>query len=198
MSQVKDLSDFLSDLGSMQWGYIIYRTVYTSESNELFPLVVQRLEAYMMEGLRSTYTPSSLRDEEATLALQVRQQCQNIVIEDREQFDNVTFAQLRAHFQSYIEDDETGRWESGGGSKMFVVVDAEVMQSILSAPAIPQLPSEAQRIQRNRYYIKIVDPEFERNAEVWFREGEWDGSMKASIFDLWYLWFLITDEEIVG
>jgi len=67
---------------------------------------------------------------------------------------------------------------------MFMVIDGEVMRSILSAPAVPRLPPFGRITENNRYRVKIVNQEYDQHGGLWFGEGEWDGSMKASIYDL--------------
>lgn len=49
MAQQSDQRDFLERqlLGNRHWGYVIYRTVYTPESEEAWDAVVAKLEAYM-------------------------------------------------------------------------------------------------------------------------------------------------------
>ena len=179
-----------------RWGFAIYRTVYTIESETLFPIAVQRLDRYLKEGFKNYGTPENRKEEEAQLLSQIKQQnVNNEVLDNKEKFENATFDELRAHFEEWIEGkDEENRW-FGAGARVFIVVDQEALESIVGAPEEPYLPLEDDIVEFSRYFTKVVDRDYSVGPYPMPPEG-YHGWVRASLFDLWLLYQYMDEESL--
>lgn len=84
----------------LNWGYIIYRTIYSAESDTLFPEAIRYIEASIKRDfLSDNCWPNTTAEE-------IRQTCakyQSTIIEDPILFSNASFDTIRAHFENWVK-----------------------------------------------------------------------------------------------
>ncbi|EED20845.1 hypothetical protein TSTA_080780 [Talaromyces stipitatus ATCC 10500] len=190
-----------------QWGFAIYRTVYTPQSDELWSSVLEKLESYMELSCKDP----GYRDE-----------LSNIVVWDREKFNNASIDEIRKDFRREMlipemgddeikSDDDAATedrkqdlycqkqaelaeelgdealWGEVNGSYC-LLIDDEVFQSILNAPE----PAKGMKMKWGTYeyigFVKVVTV-YERS----FRNEHWPGWGKI---DFRLLWWLRGEDEI--
>ncbi|OQE46117.1 hypothetical protein PENCOP_c001G02232 [Penicillium coprophilum] len=108
------------------WGYTIYRTTYTPQSNAGFPRMVDLTANYMKDGFYSCYESSRQYNPRAnefkiTPWDEIWPNYQPRVIEDSSQFDGASIDQLREHFRA--EAAELDVLDIFPGYRMFIVID---------------------------------------------------------------------------
>src|ERR1700710_2945427 len=72
---------FLDSLGPNTWGYIIYRTVFTPDSNICFPLAIEKLNAYVKAEVDRDLVGTQL---DAGVNHAVWNKWRGIVVDDKE------------------------------------------------------------------------------------------------------------------
>jgi hypothetical protein len=117
------------------WGWVIYRTVYTPESDILWPRVIKNINAYLAHNLRETLSWNDRdKNHAATMA-----KFENFWMSDASLFDAASFEDLRAHFASWLQTQDT---EDEEGDKClphirfrtFLVIDQHTFETIANAP----------------------------------------------------------------
>ncbi|KAJ5966824.1 Aldo/keto reductase [Penicillium viridicatum] len=132
------------------WGYTIYRTTSTPQSNAAFLCMVDLTTKYMKDGFYNYYESSRQYNSRAnefniTPWDKIWPNYQPRVIEDASQFDGASIDQLREHFRA--EATERDVLDEFPGYRMFIVIDEESFQTLQNAP-----PPE-----KRRYYVKLVE-----------------------------------------
>ncbi|CAP93079.1 Pc16g04090 [Penicillium rubens Wisconsin 54-1255] len=112
------------------WGYTIYRTTYTPQSNAAFP-AANEFNITPWDEIWPNYQPR--------------------VIEDASRFDGASIDQLRKHFRAdAIERDMLDVFPS---YRMFIVIDEESFQTLRNAP----FPENSKYEERRYHYVKLVE-----------------------------------------
>ncbi|KFY01582.1 hypothetical protein V490_00846 [Pseudogymnoascus sp. VKM F-3557] len=148
----RETTRFLRDLHTPKWGYAIYRTVYTPESDALFPLALAKLDGYVHCEIDwdlykdPTYDPVPNRE--------IRERYENVVLEDRERYDGASMDSIREYFRQWVE----GQGKDVGDSPRFqicLVFDEAAVRALSAAP--DPLPSSG---APPGVLIRVVDGEF--------------------------------------
>ncbi|KAJ5852599.1 uncharacterized protein N7529_011984 [Penicillium soppii] len=163
------------------WGYTIYRTTYTPQSNAAFPRMVDLTTNYMKDGFYNYYESSRQYNSRAnefniTPWDEIWPNYQPRVIEDASQFDGASIDQLREHFRA--EATERDVLDVFPGYRMFIVMDEESFQKLQNAP----LPEDSKYEEDRRHYVKLVEA-----LEVDPYES-FPGWMKCSLSSLFEVW----------
>ncbi|KAJ5124769.1 uncharacterized protein N7515_008594 [Penicillium bovifimosum] len=162
------------------WGYTIYRTTYTPQSNAAFPRMVDLTTKYMKNEFYNSYRNSLgeyFRANEFIITPwnEIWPNYQPRVIEDASRFDGASIDQLREHFRAdAIERDVLDCFP---GYRMFIVIDEESFQTLQNAP----FPENSRYEERRHHYVKLVEAEVDPSD--WFQ-----GWMKCSLPSLWEVW----------
>ncbi|KAG9695013.1 hypothetical protein KCU95_g4716, partial [Aureobasidium melanogenum] len=117
------------------WGWVIYRTVYTPESDQLWPRAMDTINTYLACSLQKTLIESGLEEDYETMIAEL----ENYWMDDASLFDQATFENLRTHFTSWLQTQDT---EDEEGDKMlpcvrfwtFLVIDETNLKMIADAP----------------------------------------------------------------
>ncbi|KAJ5333203.1 hypothetical protein MYU51_014821 [Penicillium brevicompactum] len=163
------------------WGYTIYRTTYTPQSNAAFPRMVDLTTKHMKNGFYWEYESSLSWRPRAKEFIktpwdEIWPNYQPRVIQDASQFDGASIDQLREHFRAdAIKRDVLDMFPS---YRMFIVIDEESFQTLQDAP----FPGDMNYKERRRHYVKLgealeVDP-----------HEDFPGHMKCSLPSLWEVW----------
>jgi hypothetical protein len=171
------------------WGYIIYRTVYTAESDELWPLAMDKLAKIMDDEIDSDLQAEIRRkgpeDEEPDGDAErlVRETHKDVIFSDKQFWDGATIEQVRDHFAEYLrasKDRGTGRFEG------CLFIDERSLKSIVASPD-PQpwlkgkMPEEPIKPWG---FVGMIDGRYPGNR--W--KARYTGYMRVDILSLWHLY----------
>ncbi|TIA10886.1 hypothetical protein D6C80_07842 [Aureobasidium pullulans] len=178
------------------WGWVIFRTSYTSDSETLWPQAISLLNAWLDDQTRISLRKCGEEEEhEETMA-----QLQNVLMDDPS-LDKASFDQLRSRFAAWLETQDTED-EDGGKNlplqrfKNFIVVDDLVLQSTKDAPR----PDNKQAKAKDKLapYVKVVTAQHQDGTRLPLRSARsgqnagqgklFPGYMKVSILDLRFFW----------
>ncbi|KAJ5097684.1 hypothetical protein N7456_008405 [Penicillium angulare] len=87
------------------WGFIIYRTVYTDESDILWPLAMEKISDELNSSIEGSlrYAPPSRRGGDDSSPEQLIQAShKDVVICDAIRWDGASIEQVRNHFAEYL------------------------------------------------------------------------------------------------
>ncbi|KAJ5369228.1 uncharacterized protein N7496_008988 [Penicillium cataractarum] len=108
------------------WGFIIYRTVYTPESDELWSACLDkieesiRLEIDIFGGEYTDQTPERI----------LKDTFKNVVLEDRDRWESASVEQIRADFIAHLESIGSFVGDDAPRSTVCLVIDDACLQSI--------------------------------------------------------------------
>jgi hypothetical protein len=154
--------NFLRHIGGRNWGFAIYRTVYTPESEALWPLVLAKLEAYIHTSVWAdvdgdkpdTQSGEKPLDSEPNRQVSLRLKC--CIISDPQKFDGVSFSDIGRHFVNVFRNTKMA--ETPGTSRsVCLVIDRDVFCWLRDAP-IPVSQTDDPDL-----WIKIVDGDYDMN-----------------------------------
>ncbi|KAG9951319.1 hypothetical protein KCU85_g2781, partial [Aureobasidium melanogenum] len=154
------------------WGWVIYRTVYTPESDRLWPQAKKAINTYMAHSLLQTLIDSRAeKDYEGLLAV-----LENLWMDDASQFDQATFEDLRVHFATWLQTQDTDDEE---GDKLlpcvrfhtFLVIDETNLQSIAEAADPNDEASDIRAVMGPRIKVISAQRDARRLPEARSRRG---------------------------
>ncbi|KAL3463713.1 hypothetical protein BJX64DRAFT_115715 [Aspergillus heterothallicus] len=165
------------------WGLAIYRTTYSPFSETHFDAITELLTALAKYSVRKWKDLNP--DDPAKLAAKSALQAtyQPVILNNKAEFDGMTFEAIRAHHQALVERPVGERPLI---NKYFcVVVDDEVVQTLAGADPAALIATENISDDYNKYWVKAIesDPEDEDDK----------GWMKCSVYALWNAWIAMDD-----
>jgi hypothetical protein len=182
---------------SKPWGYVIYRTTYTPESDSLWRRAINTINTYVAHFALETLTEQN----KESLYEETISRLENIPIQDPA-LGGATYDELRVHFASWLQTQDR-RGESGDKDlprarfRTFLVVDQAALEIIANAPnptdigvdpravSRPSLTAVAAQHQEGRRLRPTRSARGPRNAN----DGRlFPGWMKVPIFTLHEFW----------
>jgi hypothetical protein len=171
------------------WGYFIYRTVYTAESDELWPFAMDKLAKNMDNQINSDLYADNRRkkpkDEEPDGDAErlVMETHKDVIFSDKQFWDRATIEQVRDHFVEYLrasKGEGTGRFEG------CLLIDERSLKSIIaSSDPLPWLEGERPRLPvKTRGFVGMIDGRYPDNR--W--KARYTGYMRVDIRSLWHLY----------
>ncbi|OQE44344.1 hypothetical protein PENCOP_c002G07859 [Penicillium coprophilum] len=155
------------------WGYVIYRTTYTPQSDTAFSQIIDLLNSYIKDELFSEYasTPKSkLHCAEPTPYQEIWAQHLPIIMADPAQFDEASIDSIRAHFESWVNSRARRNYTT------CIVIDDESLQAFLDARHSEKSKSDRNGIHSIRYLkVLTASPEID----------EYDSFMGAEYPGIW-------------
>lgn len=153
---------FLRHIGGRNWGFAIYRTVYTPESNALWPLVLAKLEAYIHTSIWAdvdsdkpdAQAGENPLDPEPNRQVSLRLKC--VMISDPNKFDGASISDIGQHFVNTFRNTNSAETPSVSRS-VCLVIDRDVFCWLRDAP-IPQSQTDDPDL-----WIKVVDGDYDLN-----------------------------------
>ncbi|KAF3388503.1 hypothetical protein F1880_003869 [Penicillium rolfsii] len=175
----------------LSWGYVIYRTTYTPESEPHFSAVIKYLEACIKEEFFEESAKYASNGGDPAIYEGIWAQHSSTVIEDAAQFNRASIDAIRAHFEAWV--DAQGQRDKFNKYRMCIVIDEECLQTLLSA-SVETLDQEAELAQGDTVrYVKVV--------EAWPNLADFEpfpGWMKCWPLALWDLWTMMCDSDDMG
>lgn len=172
------------------WGFTIYRTVYTPESNELFPAaleilnrIVRRHTHFQIDWMRPVWNPDPAPNDE------LLRRFHNEVIEDPITLNNVTVQAVAARFRAFAAEHSLtlGYENENTRYKVCLMVDEQAMKNLLRVPEYKERDDK-----RDPYFLccPVISTWVRKEARLgvfWFY-GAWE--LVPS------LWFKLLDTQL--
>lgn len=155
-----DVVPFLKDeiMKRWPWGFMIYRTVYTPESDRHWLSAVEAIQKNLFRSIN--FSLEHLRNQHEKPYRLLREGYRSIVVDDKDRFDGATKDQVRQHFKEWV-DKENGFF--GVRFRFCLLVDEEALQSIIRTPVqalcstrTPNWP------EKNGAWVSVIDPKYNR------------------------------------
>jgi hypothetical protein len=171
------------------WGYIIYRTVYTAESDELWPIAMDKLAKVMDYSIDSDfyaeirYKEPEDPEPEADAERLVKETHKDVIFSDKRFWDKASIEQVRHHFSEYLRASKgrgTGRFEG------CLLIDERSLKSIVASPD-PQSWLEEKRPKKPSQtwgFVGMIDGRYPENRY----EPRYTGYIRVEILSLWSLY----------
>lgn len=181
---------------------MIYRTVYTPESDKLWPGIMEKLEAYIHKSIWydvNNAAPDAPLDPEPN-----RQVCallKNVIMNSKDEFDGATIPDIQKHFAKFadIADYLQGGSKSDGAlycsseeigndpmvnDKVCLLVDQDVLEAVRDAP------DPSPKAWDKSLYVKAVDgcydPPYDPDLDE--NHPRYSGWAFVNAFELWDLY----------
>lgn len=139
------------------WGWVIYRTTYTPESDILWPQFLNLVTKALSAGVRRNLKQNEdARDHDSEM------KCLENIFMDDIKFDGATHNDLRAHFTKWLQTQVTEIYEDEEGEEVtpphprhnnLLVVDEAVLQNMKTAPSLDDYYSKP---LKKSPYLKAV------------------------------------------
>lgn len=139
------------------WGYTIYRTVYTPESNQHWDAVLEAIS-------KNVYADLDLHEDKPSQIF--KEGYRPLVFDDPAQFDGATLDEIRNNFREVRESDNRNQ---GVRFRWCLVIDESALQSVIRRPG----------------WVTVVDPKY-RGGNSYSRQY-YSGYFRIYLNDLWGL-----------
>lgn len=187
------LRKFLNHLdirGRETWGFAVYRTVYSPESDISFPQAIERLTQFVRLGLEHSVNALGiphLELEKSQLIDKIMERFRLNVFEDQDQFDGCRAYQLAPHFTLHMAESELDLDDVHGVDAIFLYIDEECLKDIMAAPDCDrQVRLDDPPLTFPSVRAGDVSPEA--------RHGRVPSSTTRVAWDLWYCYYELSDE----
>lgn len=88
-----------------RWGYVIYRTTYSAESDAHFSTIIRYLEACVKkEFLADSISLDGSINEDPAIHEELWARHNFTIMEDAAQFDGASIDSVRTHFQPWVDE----------------------------------------------------------------------------------------------
>ncbi|KAL4911190.1 hypothetical protein BDW74DRAFT_142524 [Aspergillus multicolor] len=158
------------------WGLIIYRTVYTPESDRLWPIVLAKIDAYLdgsiAADLNSEREKLDLRESDLTPERLLKESRKHVIFSDKRFWDGVSTEAIRAHFSEYLRASKGREYRFRG----CLVIDERSLDSIARS-------SDQTRL--GEAWVNMVDGRYPHESGA--AEG-YRGFMRVDMNCLWVLY----------
>lgn len=155
------------------WGYIIYRTVYTPESEELWPIVMKRMAHQLHRGIECELDyPRELHGDESRPEQLIKESHKDVIISDPSRWDGASIEQVRGLFAVYLRKIKQEDYSEESRFASCLVVDERSLKSIAED-------------DRNGF-VGVVDGRY--NPEERYDNPSYLGFMRVQIKALWDLY----------
>jgi hypothetical protein len=169
------------------WGYMIYRTVYTAESDELWPIAMDKLTQIMNYSIESELYADICHKEpgdpepDSTAEQLVKESYKDVIFSDKKFWDRASIEQVRQHFTEYLHASK-GRGD--GRFEGCLIIDERSLKSIIASPITPQRHSQPYG------FVGMIDG---RYPETQY-EPQYTGFIQVEIRCLWPLYVELTSK----
>ncbi|KFY01210.1 hypothetical protein O988_02861 [Pseudogymnoascus sp. VKM F-3808] len=182
----------LRSLHQPSWGFTIFRTVCTPQSDVQFPLFLAKLDAYVKDSidyeLRPDYLsgPSTEPPFDSGPNEEMKRRYANDVIEDPS-LDGASIDEVRDVFTKWLKDNgvDLEMHQLYARHRVCIMVDEAVLNSVAAGPEDPD-----QSYGLESVWVKVVE-------YLAPGEQEWQGWLEVGLNALYYFWFnVFAGEEV--
>ena len=177
------------------WGFTIFRTIYTLDSDETVATAVDRLSRYAKHFTDNESMPPRIDDPYDPLPNQdLWSRYYNEVIENKEILSNASVEEVGHIFDEWIRANRTPvdygnqrfSWLNGR-FRFCLMLDQESIDNIPAMPDDPRTPLKLGR-QKLLHWVKVITNETMRGGRRWW--------LRVGIAEyLWPLWFMCFDPD---
>jgi hypothetical protein len=169
------------------WGYMIYRTVYSTESDELWPIAMDRLGQIVNHSIESELYADIRHKEpedpepDSTAEQLVKESRKDVIFSDKKFWDGASIEQVRQHFAEYLcasKGRGYGRYEG------CLIIDERSLKSIVASPITRQ------RYSRPYGFVGMIDGRYPETRY----DLQYAGFMRVKISCLWPLYTELTSK----
>jgi hypothetical protein len=144
---------FLGEIQTLEhWGYDIYRTVYTPESDEKWEAAIAKIDSYVKADLYGQNPDVERKELSDTILAKYR----NTIIQDPAVFDQASQDSLRTHFLQRLADNGKRLGSYGPENRLFIMLDEETLKIITTASDDP-LDAVPCGAEWQEHRVKVVD-----------------------------------------
>lgn len=182
----------LHSLHQPTWGFTIFRTVYTPQSDAQFSLFLAKLDAYVKSSIDYELRPSLFSALSTELPFdsspneEMKRRYANDVIEDHN-LDGASIDEVRSAFTKWLKDNRVDLElpDPYARHRVCIMVDEAVLNSVVAGPEDLYQSYELEAV-----WVKVVE---------YFSPGEeeWQGWLKVGVNALYFFWFEIFASEEV-
>ena len=138
------------------WGYVIYRTTYTPQSDIAFLKMIESLNGHIKKELFSEAASKKdhkLHSTKPTPCEEIWSHHLPIIMENRLQFENASTESIHSHFSSWVK--AAHRSNQNSLYRMCIVIDEESLQEFLSA-SLPGNHSDEEIPKHPFRFVKVM------------------------------------------
>ncbi|KAJ5742045.1 hypothetical protein N7533_011454 [Penicillium manginii] len=177
---------FLRNLGTSgsPWGYIIYRTVYTPESEELWPIAMEKLTRLTFCEFEAEFKNHHVNARNSRPERLVKEAHKNVIISDPDYWNGAGIETIRAHFAEYLR--AAGEYKSIGTSRFggCLVIDERSLKSIIATT--DPFNERGERQWGNVGFVGMVDGRYEQGIK--YDIPSYKGFMRVRVRNLWWMY----------
>jgi hypothetical protein len=162
------------------WGYVIYRTTYSAESNAFFPDIIRFIEACIKKQFASAGA-----DRSRNYVSEDWPKYRSTIMEDPAQFQGASLDEIRTHFETWV--DAQGMRDKWTKFRMCIILDEESLQTLKDATVVE---TERENFHEPLRYVKVLEafPDIDQY-------DIFPGWMKCWTYALWSLWENMQDGD---
>lgn len=172
---------------SWPWGFVIYRTVYTPESDAQWSAALDKFDRYIYDEV-SAEVEKTRQPRDPYPAKLVREGYRNVIFSDKDRFNGASIQQIREHFNQWKESHGYERDVTNPSElsrfNMCLMVDEKALSSLVASVAPGQ----------QRGYCIMVDPYY-HDGELYESRG-YKGFMFVELGSFWWLFMCVGAIEI--
>ncbi|KAF2403130.1 hypothetical protein EJ06DRAFT_580304 [Trichodelitschia bisporula] len=184
------------------WGFVIYRTVYTERSDEIWPAAMDRLNDLVRSGFDKHNEEADQQNRDFAW-----DQFQTIIMEGRDVFDKADYDELARHFDTWVAGLGSVPGQLFSGTyKAFLVIDEATLERILDAPDdMPGYsgPPSGYTITAVEKLPDPIDFWLDEEDEMHYYEDDeipepvrtWQGYFPVSLYRIFEFWVALTGEN---
>ncbi|KAJ5323141.1 hypothetical protein N7452_011430 [Penicillium brevicompactum] len=164
------------------WGFVIYRTTYSTESDTLFPDAIRFIEGCIKEEFFEETKQFSTNEPNEIWAKH-----RSTIVQDPAQFDGASLETIRAHFEAWVDaQDMRDSWTKW---RMCMIIDEESLQTLKGAP-IETLEDGSLDADKELRYVKVLEA-----FPIVDKYDIFPGWMKCWPYVLFDLWSMMGDGD---
>ncbi|KAH8815523.1 hypothetical protein F5884DRAFT_747062 [Xylogone sp. PMI_703] len=181
----------LRNLFEPTWGFTIFRTTYTPESDTQFPLFLAKLDLYVKYSIDTDLNPDFPGSDpsfDTAPNEEMMRPFKNDVVEDNT-LSGASVDEVRDAFAKWLEGKgvDLEITHIYAPYRVCIMADEAVLNSVMAGPDDPSLNSELDTV-----WVKMV----EYSAPG---EEKWQGWLKVGLNALYYFWSNVSGgEEVRG
>ncbi|KGO42823.1 hypothetical protein PEX1_042360 [Penicillium expansum] len=159
------------------WGYTIYRTVYTPESDLYWEAAADAIRSNIFATLDWELHHGRRQHEQSHRIL--RDGYRSLVFDDETRFDGASIAQVREDFRAFVES-EVGAL--GNRFRWCLVIDEEALKCFIRHQKSLAGQSEQDSTQESEPWVTVVEPKYEQE-----QSSQYAGYMRIPLSRLFRL-----------
>ncbi|KAJ5316722.1 hypothetical protein N7508_001230 [Penicillium antarcticum] len=157
------------------WGYIIYRTVYTPESEELWPIAIEKLTRVINKWIKGELNhPRKRYGDNPRPEQLIEESHKDVIISDSSRWDGASIEQVRGHFAQYLRKIKQEEHCEDSRFAVCLIIDERSLKSIVATE------------DPHGGFVGVVDGRY--TPEKRYDSPSYRGYMRVLVWALWPLY----------